>query len=70
MDEIIDDLKDIFNQYYDDISFKLSEVNDKFIYFKNNEMNELLRFIFIIIFFYMIRNLLFWILEKFKNLIK
>ena len=70
MDEIIDDLKDIFNQYYDDISFKLGEVNDKFIKLKNNEMRELIRFIFIVIFFYMIRDLLFWILDKFKNLIK
>ena len=70
MDEIIGDLKDIFNQYYDDISFKLGEVSDKFVKLKNNEMKELIRFIFIIIFFYMIKDLLFWILDKFKNLIK
>ena len=70
MDEIIRDLEDIFNQYYDDISFKLGEVNDKFVKLKNNEMKELIRFIFIIIFFYMIKDLLFWILDKFKNLIK
>ena len=70
MDEINRDLKDIFNEYYDDISFKLGEVNDKFIKLKNNEMKELIRFIFIVIFFYMIKDLLFWILDKFKNLIK
>ena len=70
MDEISRDLKDIFNEYYDDISFKLGEVNDKFIKLKNNEMKELIRFIFIVIFFYMIKDLLFWILDKFKNLIK
>ena len=70
MDEINEDLKDIFNQYYDDILFKLGEVNDKFVKLKNNEMKELIRFLFIVIFFYMIRDLLFWILDKFKNLIK
>lgn len=69
MDEIKEDLKDIFYQYYDDISFKLSEVGEKIIKLRNNEITELLRFIFIIIFFYMIRDLLFWILDKFKNLI-
>ena len=70
MDSIIDDLGDIFTEYYDDISVRLNEINGKFVNFKNNEMKELLRFVFIIIFFYMIKDLLFWILDKFKNLIK
>lgn len=70
MDEIIGDLEDIFNQYYDDISQRLTEINNRFVNLRNNEITELLRFIFIVIFFYMIKDILFWILDKFKNLIK
>tara|TARA_B100000035_G_C20681452_1_gene414191 strand:- start:318 stop:530 length:213 start_codon:yes stop_codon:yes gene_type:complete len=70
MDEIIEDLEDLFNEYYNDISQRLNEINNRFINLRNNEAKELIRFIFIIIFFYMIKDLLFWILDKFKNLIK
>ena len=70
MDSIIDDLRDIFTEYYDDISVRLNEINEKFVNFRNNEITELLRFIFIIIFLYVIKDILFWILDKFKNLIK
>ena len=70
MDSIIDDLRDIFTEYYDDISVRLNEINEKFVNLRNNEITELLRFIFIIIFLYTIKDLLFWMLHKFKNLIK
>ena len=70
MDEIIGDLEDLLNEYYDDISQRLTEINNRFVNLRNNEITELLRFIFIVIFFYMIKDILFWILDKFKNLIK
>jgi len=62
---MIEELKDIFDEYYEIILFKISEVftdYEKELNIKTKEMNKIFRFICLLLFLYVIKSCLNWII--------
>jgi hypothetical protein len=65
---MIEELKDIFDEYYEIILFKINEVfadYEKELKIKTKEMNKIFRFICLLLFLYMIKDGVLWLINKF-----
>ena len=68
MSIIFSELKDIFDEYYEIISFKIDALfvdYEKELKIKTKEMNKIFRFMCLLLFLYMIKDGVLWLINEF-----